>query len=178
VEHQQVCPDVPPPESLPDSLPLPPEQLEQMPEKIRRFYERFRPFEFRLVNPVDWLHPEPAPAQQQMWFRTVDRLPADEALHRSLLAYVSDYNLLNTATRPHALSYFRGNVVLASIDHAMWFHRPMRVDDWLLYVIDSPSASGARGFSRGSIFSRAGRLVASTAQEGLMRPVSEPSRDS
>jgi acyl-CoA thioesterase-2 len=178
VEHQLLMPDVPPPESLPDSLALPAEQLARLPEKIRRFYERLRPFEFRLVNSVDWLNPQPAPAQQQMWFRTVDRLPEDEALHRSLLAYVSDYNLLSTATRPHALSYFRGNVVLASIDHAMWFHRAMRVDDWLLYAIDSPSASGARGFSRGSIFARDGRLVASTAQEGLMRPVTEPSRDS
>jgi acyl-CoA thioesterase-2 len=178
VEHQLVMPDVPPPETLPDSLALPPEQLEKLPGPIRRFYERLRPFEFRLVNPVDWTNPQPAPAQQQMWFRAVDRLPHDEALHRSLLAYVSDYNLLNTATRPHALSYLRGNVLLASIDHAMWFHRPMRIDDWLLYAIDSPSASGARGFSRGSIFTREGRLVASTAQEGLMRPIEEPSRDS
>jgi acyl-CoA thioesterase II len=178
VEHQLVMPEVPPPETLPDSLALPPEQLVLLPEKIRRFYQRFRPFEFRLVNSVDWLDPKPAPAQQQMWFRTVDHLPADDALHRSVLAYVSDYNLLNTATRPHALSHFRGNVMLASIDHAMWFHRAMRVDDWLLYIIDSPSASGARGFSRGSIFTREGRLVASTAQEGLMRPVIELSRDS
>jgi acyl-CoA thioesterase-2 len=178
VEHQLVMPEVPPPETLPDSLALPAEQLVLLPEKIRRFYQRFRPFEFRLVNAVDWLDPKPAPAQQQMWFRTVDRLPADDVLHRSLLAYVSDYNLLNTATRPHALSHFRGNVMLASIDHAMWFHRAMRVDDWLLYIIDSPSASGARGFSRGSIFTRDGRLVASTAQEGLMRPVTELSRDS
>jgi acyl-CoA thioesterase-2 len=130
------------------------------------------------VNPVDWTNPQPAPAQQQMWFRAVDRLPHDEALHRSLLAYVSDYNLLSTATRPHALSYARGNVLLASIDHAMWFHRPMRIDEWLLYAIDSPSASGARGFSRGSIFTRDGRLVASAAQEGLMRPVEKSSRDS
>jgi acyl-CoA thioesterase-2 len=99
----------------------------------------------------------------------VARLPDDEALHRCLLAYVSDFNLLDTATLPHGAMYLTGEVMLASIDHAMWFHRPFRVDEWLLYSVDSPSASGARGFARASVFSRDGRLVASTAQEGLVR---------
>ena len=96
----------------------------------------------------------------------------DVGLHRKLLAYVSDFYLLDTATLPHGMSFFSSKVIMASIDHAMWFHRPLRVDDWLLYALDSPSASGARGFGRGSVFARDGRLVASTAQEGLVRVVS------
>ena len=99
-------------------------------------------------------------------------LPDDEALHRCLLAYVSDFNLLDTALMPHGISLTAANLVIASIDHAMWFHRSVRVDDWLLYAIDSPSASGARGFSRGSVFALDGRLVASTAQEGMLRVIS------
>jgi acyl-CoA thioesterase-2 len=104
----------------------------------------------------------------------VDVLPDDQTLHRCLLAYVSDFNLLDTATLPHGLSFSSDRVVMASIDHAMWFHRDVRVDDWLLYSTDSPSSSGARGFTRGAIFSRDGRLVASTAQEGLLRPIAAP----
>lgn len=175
VEHQSVAPDVPPPETLHDANNLPASILSRLPERARRFLERSRPFEFRPVQLEDWLRPEPSPAAQQIWFRAVDRLPDDDALHRSLLAYVSDYNLLATACRPHALSQWRNNVITASIDHAMWFHRAARVDDWLLYATDSPSASGARGFARGSLYTRQGVLVASTAQEGLMRPI-EPGR--
>jgi len=109
----------------------------------------------------------------------VDRCPDDDVLHRCLLAYVSDYSLLEVATLPHWDEYSKGrSFMLASLDHAMWFHRPLRVDDWLLYSIDSPSASGARGFTRGSIFARDGRLVASCAQEGLMRVVADTTRPS
>ena len=104
-----------------------------------------------------------------MWLRSVGKLPDDDRIHRCLLAYVSDYSLLNTATLPHGRSYLTGDLLLASIDHAMWFHRSFRLDDWLLYSMDSPSASGARGFARGSFFDRRGRLVASSAQEGLTR---------
>ncbi len=175
VEHQSAVPDVPPPETLHDANNLPESILSRLPERARRFLERSRPFEFRPVQLEDWLRPEPSAAAQQIWFRAVDRLPDEDALHRSLLAYVSDYNLLNTACRPHALSPWRNNVITASIDHAMWFHRAARVDDWLLYSTDSPSASGARGFARGSLYTREGVLVASTAQEGLMRPI-EPGR--
>ena len=117
----------------------------------------------------NYVNPVPLPPTKQVWFRAVDRVPSDEdRLHRCLLAYVSDYNLLDTATLPHAVSFL--HLQMASIDHAMWFHRPFRVDDWLLYSVDSPSAAGARGFARGSIFTRDGQLVASTAQEGLIRP--------
>jgi len=171
VEHQFSMPDVPPPEALQDSQDLPDHVLRQLPERARRFLEFKRPFEFRPVQPRDWLQPEPSSSVQQIWVRAVDRLPNDDALHRSLLAYASDYNLLFSACRPHALSSLFGNVITASIDHAMWFHRACRVDDWLLYATDSPSASGARGFARGSFYTRDGTLVASTAQEGLMRPV-------
>jgi acyl-CoA thioesterase-2 len=174
VEHQLTMPSVPPPESLAEATPPPKDVIEKLPYKLQNFFERMRPFEFRPVQPMDLLHSKPVPAQQQLWMRTMDPVPDDDALHRSLLAYVSDYNLLNTATLPHALSLVRGNVMLASIDHAMWFHHPVRVDDWLLYSIESPSASGARGFARGSIFNRAGKLLASTAQEGLMRVVTGP----
>jgi acyl-CoA thioesterase-2 len=103
--------------------------------------------------------------------RAVDKLPDDDALHRCLLAYISDYWLLDTTTMPHGSSFLRGNLIMASIDHAIWFHRPARVDEWLLYCLDSPSSSGARGFARGSMYSRSGVLVASTAQEGLIRLV-------
>jgi acyl-CoA thioesterase-2 len=104
-----------------------------------------------------------------VWFRLIDRIADDELLHRSLLAYASDFHLLGTTTLPHGISYLQPHVQMASLDHAMWFHRSVRVDEWLLYSCDSPSAEGARGLARGSIYSADGRLVASTAQEGLIR---------
>jgi len=168
-EHQLSMPAVPPPEDLPDSSRPPPELLARLPERLRRFLEKPRPFEFRLVQPFDFVAPRSASPSRQVWFRAVERLPADERLHRRLLAYLSDYFLLDTATLPHGAA-IRGNpVVMASIDHAMWFHRPLRVDDWLLYAVESPSASGARGFARAGVYARDGRLIASTAQEGLVR---------
>ncbi len=168
-EHQMEMPSVPPPESLPDSSRPPPELLARMPEPLRRFLERPRPFEFRLAQPTDFLSPGSARPLRQVWFRAIDRLPDDERLHRCLLAYLSDYFLLDTATLPHGSALLRNALVMASIDHAMWFHRPLRADDWLLYAVESPSASGARGFARASVYARDGRLVASTAQEGLVR---------
>ena len=168
-DHQIEMPSVPAPETLPDSSRPPQEMLACLPEGVRRFLERPRPFEFRLVQPMEFLSPRKAAPARQVWFRAVDRLPDDEGLHRRLLAYLSDYFLLDTATLPHGLPSFSGKLVMASIDHAMWFHRPMRVDEWLLYAVDSPSASGARGFARAGVYSRDGRLVASTAQEGLVR---------
>jgi acyl-CoA thioesterase-2 len=173
LEHALPMPLTPPPEGLDDFAEYHAEIIGQLPEKVRRFFEHRRPFEFRPVQMPDYLHPKPLPPQRSVWFRAVDRLPSDEAwMHRCLLAYVSDYNLLETALLPHAQPVLR--LQLASIDHAMWFHRPFRVDDWLLYSLDSPSASGARGFARGSIYTREGVLVASTAQEGLMRVRSTP----
>jgi acyl-CoA thioesterase-2 len=168
-EHQVTMPEVPGPEGLPDSSQLPSELLERLPERVRRFFEQPRPFEFRSVQPMDYLRRRIAEPTRQLWFRAVGRLPDDEKLHRCLLAYVSDFFLLDTATLPHGASFLHGSLVMASIDHAMWFHRPLRVDEWLLYATESPSASGARGFARAGLFSRDGRLVASTAQEGLVR---------
>lgn len=173
LDHQIPMVDVPPPESLPNDR-LPPELLAKLPEKMRRFMELERPFEFRPVDPIDFLNPKPKAPLQRVWLRAIGKLPDDDALHRCLLAYVSDYNLLNSALLPHAASWVSGRLFMASIDHAMWFHRPFRVDDWMLYSIDSPSASGARGFARGSLFTRDGRLAASTAQEGLIRVVDTP----
>jgi acyl-CoA thioesterase II len=169
LEHQIAMPAVPSPEELPDSSRPPPQLLARLPERVRRFLEQPRPFEFRLVQPMDYFGPRDAAPSRQVWFRAVDRLPADERLHRRLLAYLSDYFLLDTATLPHGSALLGNSVVVASIDHAMWFHRPLRVDDWLLYAVESPSASGARGFARAGVYSRDGRLVASTAQEGLVR---------
>jgi acyl-CoA thioesterase II len=170
-DHQIEMKRVPPPEELPDMVAALRPLLAHLPERVQRFVEQPRPFEFRMVQPVDFSKPRKAAPERQVWFRTVGKLPDDERLHRRLLAYVSDFYLLDTATLPHGTSFLSNTLVMASIDHAMWFHRPLRVDDWLLYDLDSPSASGARGFGRGSIFARDGRLVASTAQEGLVRVI-------
>jgi acyl-CoA thioesterase-2 len=171
LEHQIDMPPVPMPEQLPDAFEVPAEMRMDLPPAALRFLRRDIPFEFRIVQPVNYARPAREPPRQDVWFRAVDRLPTDELLHRCLLAYVSDYHLIGTAMRPHGISMATPNVVVASIDHAMWFHRPSRVDDWLLYSMDSPSASGARGFARANIFTREGVLVASTTQEGLLRVV-------
>jgi acyl-CoA thioesterase-2 len=139
-----------------------------LPEKLRVYLQSGRPFEFRPVQVRDYASRTPMAPIRQIWFRAVDRLSDDDpVLHRCLLAYISDYHLLETAILPHVGSFARLQV--ASIDHAMWFHRSFRADEWMLYSMDSPSASDARGFARGSIFDRDGALIASTAQEGLMR---------
>ena len=168
-DHQIRMPAVPPPERLAHTSGPPAELLARLPERVRRLFEQPRPFEFRMVQRIDYLHPQPAAPERQIWFRAVDALADDEMLHRRLLAYVSDFFLLDTATLPHGTSFLKPTLVMASIDHALWFHRALRVDDWLLYAMESPSASGARGFARASVFARDGRLVASAAQEGLVR---------
>jgi acyl-CoA thioesterase II len=170
LDHQAQMPIVPPPESLRDQDTLYREAAAVVPPEIIRVLERRRPFEFRPVQPPDFIRAEPAPPFKEVWFRAADPLPDDEALHRCLLAYASDFQLIDTALKPHALP-LTTKMTVASIDHAMWFHRSVRLDDWLLYALDSPSASGARGFARGSIFSRDGRLIASVAQEGLIRVI-------
>jgi acyl-CoA thioesterase-2 len=172
LDHQISMPDVPSPESLPDMESYYREMADKLPAAARRILEQKRPFEFRPVQPPDQLRREKSAGLKYIWFRAVDALADDEALHRCLLAYVSDFHLLDTALKPHGISMISPKLMIASIDHAMWFHRSVRVDDWLLYTIDSPSASGARGFARGSVFARDGRLVASAAQEGLIRVTS------
>jgi acyl-CoA thioesterase-2 len=169
--HQLEMPQVPAPEDLPELAWYYRDILATLPPAGRRVLEQKRPFEFRPTQPPSFLKGAAAAPQRSIWLKAVAPLPDDEAMHRCLLAYVSDFHLLDTALMPHGVVLFQPNLVMASIDHAMWFHRSVRVDDWLLYSTDSPSASGARGFARGSIFARDGRLVASTSQEGLMRVV-------
>jgi acyl-CoA thioesterase II len=166
-DHQVPAPEVTPPEQLPDMTAEVRRHLAGMPVERRRFWSLERPFEFRSVEPVE--PGGPRPGVRHLWFRLIDQCPDDPVLQRCLLAYMSDYHLLETATLPHGLSYRSGDVTLASVDHAMWFHRALRVDEWLLYALVSPSSSGSRGLAFGRIFDRQGRLVASTAQEGLMR---------
>jgi len=173
VEHQAEMPDVPGPDGLKDFSDVSEEMLARLPEKMRHFLTAKRPFEIRPVTRLNLLEPQKQPPVKHAWFRAVDKLPDDRALHQNLLAYVSDYELLGTSILPHGLPFGQGKVIMASLDHALWFHRTVQADEWLLYSMDSPNASGARGFARGQLFNEKGELVASTAQEGLIRVVEE-----
>jgi acyl-CoA thioesterase-2 len=176
LEHAAAMPQVPGPEGLADVREVAPEVLARLPEKMRRFLTRERPFELRPVEPIHLISPPRTEPRRHTWIKTVDSLPDVAELHRNLLVYMSDYQLVATATLPHGVHFAEGTVQLATLDHAMWFHRPFRVDDWLLYAMESPSASGGRGFALGRIFTRDGRLVASTVQEGVLRVWREESR--
>lgn len=170
LEHQTSMPQVPKPDALKDVRDYQQELLDRVPEsKLPRYLLHERPFEFRPIQLPQFIDREPREPRAHVWFKTVDKLPDDDNLHRNMLAYVSDYYLVATATRPHGYSVFSTNLQLASLDHAMWFQRPFRIDEWLLYSIESPSASGARGLSRGLIYRQDGSLVAVVAQEGVMR---------
>lgn len=171
LKHQATMPDVPGPEGLKDARDVANDMLDHIPSKMRRYLTDKRPFEFRHVESVNFETPQKLPPYKHVWIRAVDRLPDNPVLHQNLLTYVSDYELLGTATLPHGLSFTRGTVIMASLDHALWFHSDVKMDDWLLYAADSPAASSARGFARGQFFTQDGRLVASTAQEGLMRVI-------
>ncbi|MEY2668333.1 MAG: acyl-CoA thioesterase [Pseudomonadota bacterium] len=177
LEHSAPMPDVPPPEALRPSSELNQRWLDQagpVPDLVRDALLAESAIEFRPIEPQNPLAPTPGEPRHATWFRAVDRIPDDPRIHRCILAYASDYQLVGTALRPHGRSWFQRSMIVASIDHALWFHREARVDDWLLYSMDSPSAQGARGLARGMIFDRGGRLVASVAQEGLMRVVQGP----
>lgn len=169
VEHMAAMPEAPAPETLPTFLERMQPRLATAGEDLRRWILRERPIDLREVDPVDEFAPEKRPPRQLVWVRADGRLPDDPLLHQCVMAYASDMSLLDTTTLPHALSWWDPNVQMASLDHAMWFHRPFRADEWLLYAQESPSASCARGFATGSFFARDGRLVASVAQEGLIR---------
>ena len=169
-EHQDPMPDV----SSPEKVPTEQERLLRAADRIpRAILERFtgqRAFEVRPLDQLDDLfHPSPLPPSRAVWLKTVAPIPEESALHVSLLAYASDHAFLGTALFPHGVTFFSGEVQVASLDHVMWFHAPFRVDEWLLHVIDSPRARGGRGLVRGRVFTRDGRLVASTAQEGMIR---------
>ena len=175
LEHHAAMPVVPPPDGLKDLTHLAADVLDKIPVKLRRFMTDERPFEFRPVEQTELDAPVKQEPVKHVWVRAVDKMPDGIALHQNLLAYVSDFELLATSTMPHALPFTRGNVILASLDHALWFHRGFRIDEWLLYSMESPNASGARGYARGQFFRQDGTLVASTSQEGLVRVV-DPAR--
>ena len=169
LSHQFDMPKVPAPDSLPTEDELRREQAKSWPKEFQESFSGSSAIKVKPVDPVDLLNPEPAQATQRCWMRCGEALPNDPRIHQCVLAYLSDWSLLDTASRPHAVSFMQDNVQVASLDHAMWFHRPFRADEWLLYDQDSPSASGARGFNRGLIYNQTGKLVASTTQEGLLR---------
>lgn len=175
LEHQAPMPAVPPPEQQPDIYGLRKAWLDQHPEIDEAYRSRMLrapAIEFRAITPANPMEVGQRAPLQRFWFRAAGQLPDDPLLHQALLAYASDFNLLSTALLPHTKGWFSNEMICASIDHALWFHRPVRVDDWLLYDMDAPTAQAARGFSRGLIYDRAGRLVASVAQESLMRDTS------
>lgn len=169
LEHQSSMPDVPAPEDLAPELELIREMADRIPESLRPVLTQDRPLDFRPVAPIDPFRPQKRPPIRHVWFRTVAPLPDDRITHQAVLAYASDYGLLPTALQPHGVPFRSRELQIASLDHALWLHRPFRADDWLLYSVESPAAGGARGFVRGSIYTRDGTLVASVAQEGLMR---------
>lgn len=169
LDHQMPMPDVPHPDELPSDTEIREKILPALPEAVRRYYERERPIELRPVDFSRYAGKKQEGNRFQIWLRTKARLPDDPAIHRCALAYASDMNLLDTALVPHQKSVFDRDIVGASLDHALWFHRPFRADQWLLYTLDSPSMQGSRGFGRGLIYAADGTLVASAAQEGLLR---------
>jgi len=167
--HQAEMPRVPKPEELPSEAEIKERVLPLMPDPVRRYYERERPIELRPVEYDRYLGKKYADGHFNVWIRATGTLPDEPAIHQCVLAYASDMTLLDSALIPHGRTVFEKDIMAASLDHALWLHRPFRADDWLLYAQDSPNLSGARGFSRGLIFSRYGTLVASVAQEGLVR---------
>jgi acyl-CoA thioesterase-2 len=168
-EHQAPMPEVPDPDTLAPELTLIREMAERIPESLRPVLTQDRPIDFRPVAPVDPFRPEQRRPERRVWLRALGELPDDPLAHQAVLAYASDHGLLPTALLPHGIAFRSPGLQMASLDHALWFHRPFRADEWLLYVMDSPTAAGARGFTRGAVYTREGSLVASVAQEGLIR---------
>ncbi|MFG1496068.1 acyl-CoA thioesterase II [Saccharospirillum sp. HFRX-1] len=169
LEHQDAMPNVPGPEGLEPEAKLYRDHAEEIPARVRDLFTAERPIECRIVEAQNPFRPRLGIAKRHMWIRSNGPLPEDPLVHQSMLAYTSDYGFLETALMPHGISLMKPGLTIASLDHAIWFHRPFKLDDWLLYVADSPSANGARGYVRGQIFDSNGRLVASTAQEGMIR---------
>ena len=167
--HQAEMPDVPGPEGLKSELELVREQADRLPDGLRTVLTQDRPLDSRPVEERDLFDPEPDEPRRHTWVRTVGELADDPLHHQAVLAYTSDYWLLGAALQPHGRSFREPDIMAASLDHSIWFHRPFRIDEWLLYSVDSPIACGARGFARGQFFTRDGVLVASVAQEGVLR---------
>jgi acyl-CoA thioesterase-2 len=169
LEHQDAMPDAPDPETVPSWRERIAGLLADAPAEMRTWLERERPIDLRYVGEVPILSADARPADQQVWLRADGKLPDDLALHQCVVAYASDMTLLDTALLPHGVAWSDDAFMMASLDHAMWFHRPFRADEWLLYQLHSPSAAASRGFTRGEIWTRDGRLAVSVAQEGLVR---------
>ena len=169
LHHQIKMPDVPSPEALPSEAELKERLTGRLPPQVKAYWDRERPIEIRPVDLGRYFSPENRAPSQQVWIRATANLGDDPALHQCVLAYASDFTLLDTALIAHGRFVFDPRLMLASLDHAIWFHRKFRADEWLLYAQDSPSSSAGRAFCRGTLFTREGELVASTAQEGLVR---------
>jgi acyl-CoA thioesterase-2 len=167
--HQFAMPDVPRPDALPSEAEVRDRLLSRMSDPVRRYYERERPIELRPVEYGRYLGEKIEGNRFHIWLRATGRLPDEPAIHQCVLAYASDMTLLDTALIPIGKTVFNEDIMAASLDHALWFHRPFRADEWLLYAEDSPNLGGARGFARGLIYASDGTLVASVAQEGLLR---------
>jgi acyl-CoA thioesterase-2 len=169
MSHQARMPEVAKPEELPNEADIKERVLPLMPDPVRRYYERERPIEWRPVELDRYLGKKIEDGRFHVWIRATAQLPDEPAIHQCVLAYASDMLLLDSALIPHGRTVFEKTLMAASLDHALWFHRPFRADEWLLYAHDSPNLFGSRGFARGLIFARDGALVASVAQEGLLR---------
>ncbi len=169
LDHQIDMPEIKPPDELQSDVDLMMQFKDQIPKRFKNFL-RPRPIEFRPVNPLSFILPQKQEPKRYIWMKAKGAVPDDLTVHQRLLAYASDYNLLITALLPHQAEVKLHHLQLASLDHAMWFHRPFKIDEWLLYALDSPSASNTRGFTRGSLYTKNGQLIASVVQEGLMRP--------
>lgn len=170
LQHQAAdMPDVPKPEDVEPEIEIRKRLAPKIPKRFRDTFMQERPIEIRPIDPVDFFAPEPRAPRKQVWFRTNGTISDSQQLHQALLAYASDFGLLGTGMMPHQLSFVDPSVQAASLDHAIWFHHPFRVDEWLLYDMESPSASNARSFNRGLIYNQQGQLVVSVVQEGLMR---------
>jgi acyl-CoA thioesterase-2 len=168
--HQSAMPPVKKPDELKSEDELRAMAKDHIPKEFQKQFARPRPIELKPVDPRQMISPMKTDPKKQMWLRARGKVGDDVALQQCMLAYASDMGILDTATKPHGVNWFTGGVQMASLDHAMWFHEPFNIENWLLYAMDSPSASGARGFNRGEVFTEEGKLVASVTQEGLMRP--------
>jgi len=168
-EHQAPMPEVKGPDGIPSQVDLARMFRDYFPEKVRDIYTADKPIEMRVLDPVNIFAPTKKDPVKYLWMKADGSLPEDTDLHAKLLAYASDFNLLPTSLHPHARSYGQKGMQMASLDHSVWFHRPFRMDEWLLYAIDSPNAGGGRGFCRGQVFNQKGELGASVAQDGLIR---------
>lgn len=170
-EHQDKMPDVQGPEGLASQLELTRMFKDKFPERLRDIYTADKPIEIRAIDPINIFAPKKQDPIKYVWMKTDAPLADDAMLHAHVLTYATDFNLIGTSMMPHGVSFAQRDMQVASLDHAIWFHRPIKFDDWLLYALDSPSASSGRGLSRGQLFNRQGELVASVAQEGLIRQI-------